>query len=354
MVNLLFCCIVLVFLIAIFIVFGKNYSSITKTKMDVFDQLGIGFFLYYGLFQLIALPCILMKQSLSLVSLLWAIVVIGMFVLGAFYMGKGLKKSRAKKERNYLSFVKENWAYLFPILLVCMQCHYAALSQYYGWDTAYYLGTINTSVYTDTMYIYNGTSGLIEKELELRYALSSFYMNSAVWCKWFKLDAILVQRYIVTAMGQLMTNLFVYLIGRRFWQSNWKIATFMSIQILLNFMFITTYSSAGFLLDRGYEAKAFCANLLVFATLYSAQRLWNDVRDKKAWIYLAVVLAATIPVSMSALLLIPALAVILLGMLLYEKKDTIVVKYGILCLIPNMVYVIVYFLYTQGWLVIQV
>jgi cytochrome bd-type quinol oxidase subunit 2 len=107
MISLLVCCIVLVFAIGIFYVFGKTYSSITKTKMDVFEQIGIGFFLYYGSFQMIALPCILMKQSLSLLSVLWAIIVIGMVVICACIIWKRRKITKVEKNKVSLSLIKQ-------------------------------------------------------------------------------------------------------------------------------------------------------------------------------------------------------------------------------------------------------
>lgn len=341
---------VLIIGLGFFYLFGQNYNFLIKKKSDIWTTLGMGFFVYYGMFQLVALPCIFTKQSLTLLTILWGIVIAIMIALGIFQLIKRPKNSTKLGERftEVKDFFWNEKMYFLVVALVLVQCFVAASSSYVGWDTAYYIGNINTTLYTDTMYIYNGTTGLPEWTMPIRYALSSFYMNTAVWCRYFGLEAILAQKYVMAIICQLMTNLFAYLVLRKLCSSKKKIAWTMCIYMVCNYMFSTTYSTAGFLLERGYEAKAFCANVLVLAVFYGYLNLRKNVKEKKKWIDFFTILAATIPVSMSGIVSIPVLAFVLLVLLFFEHPSFRVVRNGVICLIPNGIYLIIYLLHALG------
>ena len=368
---------ILLFALALFYIFGQLYNHFTKTRRDFITTLGLGFFLYYGVFQLIALPCIFTKSSFTLLSRIWMILVflvvlyfIFITIVKCLYSRKKAKRF-SSKERSSVSFLGIHWPLskdmlsqeniinillgLLMLFLIVRQCQYASLSSYIGWDTTYYIGTINTSLYTDTMYFYNGASGLPEKELPFRYALSSFYMNSAVWCDWFSIEAIPMQRYVITMVAQLITNTFAFLIAKSIWRTDIKkIFIFMIVNILCTFLFVADHTTAGFLLNRGYEAKAFCANILILATIYGVLELRDNVDNIRKWRNLFVILSATIAISMSAIVIIPVLAFTLLVMLFYHTRSLNVIKYGIICLTPNIMYALIYLLNEKGIFVIQV
>lgn len=336
----------------LFYLFGQNYHFLIKKKANILTTIGMGFFVYFGMFQLIALPCILLKQSLTLLTILWGVVIGLMFLLGVYQLMKRKKCSMKPVEylRKLINLFISEKAYILVVLLVIVQCLMAASSTYVGWDTAYYIGNINTTLYTDTMYIYNGTSGLPEGSMPFRYALSTFYMNTAVWCRYFDLEAIFVQKYVMTVIGQLLTCLFAYLVLQKLCLSKKKIAWGLCIYMMCNHMFSTTYSAAGFLMERGYEAKAFCANLLVLAIFYGYLNLRKDVTGKSSWIDFFTIMAATIPVSMSAIVAMPVQAVVLIALLFFEHPSFRVVRNGVICLIPNGIYLILYLLHAIGML----
>ena len=56
-------------------------------------------------------------------------------------------------------------------LLVLFCCWFAGTQQYVGFDTSYYIGTIDTTTMTDTMYVYNGESNVIEETLDIEQLL---------------------------------------------------------------------------------------------------------------------------------------------------------------------------------------
>ena len=353
---------ILLFALGLFYIFGQLYNHFTRTRRDFIPTLGLGFFLYYGAFQIIALPCIFTKSSFTLLSNIWAVLValivfyfLFITIVKCFYSKKKTKRITFNKELITPDYIINIILGIAVLYLVARQCQYAALSTYIGWDTTYYIGTINTTLYTDTMYFYNGASGILEKELPFRYALSSFYMNSAVWCDWLSIEALPMQRYVVTMIAQIITNTFAYMIARSIWRTDKrKIYTFMIVNVLCTFLFVADHTTAGFLLNRGYEAKAFCANILILGTIYGVLELRDDVENIRKWRNLFVILFASIPISMSAIIIVPVLAFTLLAMLFYHTRNLKVIKYGIICLIPNVMYALIYLLNEKGLFVIQV
>lgn len=352
--SMIQCIFIIIICMVLFYIFGQNMNAIFKVQNSTVATATVGFFVYYSLFQIIALPCIFLKASLSFLTLLWGIVILGMIVL---FVITTVVPVVAKKKNCYVlkkMSQKFSWFWIVAFALILLQCYVAAASSFWGWDTAYYIGTVNTSLYTDTMYLFNGTSGLRENTLNLRYVLSSFYMNSAVWCRMFHIEALLLQRYVMAVICQLITDAVVLLIGKTLWQSSRKQVILLCAYILFNFFFVTSYSSAGFLLERACEAKAFCANALVLAVFYAVLQLYKDVNKTYNWRVLFIIAFSSIPISMSAILIIPILIFVLLCTLYYEKRSFKIIKYGMICLIPNFIYILTYFLYTKDILVIEV
>lgn len=241
--------------------------------------------------------------------------------------------------------------------IVC-ECASAVLMQRnIGWDFAYYIGNMATSVSTDTMYLYDGSSGLLRSHLELRYALSSFYMNTAWISQMTGISALLLQKYVMGVLCVLLTNAVVYSFAMRvFGQDQKKAAILVTAAILLTIFWDVYDTSAQFLMLRSYEAKAYCANVVLPMVLYLLYRVWEDSADIGNWAELFLVALASVAVSMSSLVLVPALtAIMLLAHLFVERRwDAAVIRRGIYCMLPNICYLAVYFAHTAGWLVVEV
>ncbi len=226
-----------------------------------------------------------------------------------------------------------------------------------GWDFAYYIGNMTTSVATDTMYVYDGSSGLMRGHLELRYALSSFYMNTAWISQITGISALVLQKYVAGILCVLLTNAVVYSFAMEvFHQDLKKTAVLVTITIVLTIFWDVYDTAAQFLLLRNYEAKAYCANVVLPMTGYLLYRLWKNSRAIQNWAELFLVAFASVAVSMSSLVLVPALiGIMLLAQLFVERQwDGALVLKGIVCMMPNVCYLVVYLAFTRGWLVVEV
>lgn len=364
MAELYQCLMGLILLLFAFLMFGQAVDRIVQLNTNFLEKAVLGFFVYFGLFQLIALPMVLTKQPLHRLISVWLplVGVLAVFSIGLTVLSwsRGRKKAKqtgtgkVSQKRNTRERSTDLAMLLVTAVLTGGQVCFAALQKYIGWDTVFYIGTINDAVTTDTMYLHDGNTGLPVKSLSLRYALSTFYMHTAVICKKYNISPLLVQKYVIGTVCILLTSILLYLLGKSFWKKTWKACLFTDLVIVLTFFFQTIYTNAQFLLFRAYEAKAFCANVQMLAILYGMRLLWMEKERRKTWIYLFIVCAASVPISMSSILIVPLMVGIFLltRLLLYREWD--VIWKGALCLLPNIVYLILYFCGTKGWLVISV
>lgn len=330
-----------------FNVFGVAFCHVFRLKPRGYEIGLIGFFVYFGLFQIAALPLILLQRPFHELVVLWLVVAaavnIFVFLRGRAELGTLFQKVFAGMWRN------RGLLLVTVILLILFCCWFQGTQDYVGWDTTYYIGTVGTTVEMDSMYVYDSASGTIEKTLDFRYALSAFYMHSALLCKLTGLGAMLVQKYILGTLCILMHACTLIVLGIHLFPEEEKKALFMTgLVFLLHLGFQTNYTVSEFLLVRGYEAKGFCANVVIPAVFYAILCLWKDAKRREHWFLAFAICFSSVPVSMSSLVIVPAMmGIAILAEWLRERKWQILWR-AFLCVVPNGIYMVLYFLYTRG------
>lgn len=341
------CLFVLLLLGLEFVIFGVAACRLFRLSPRGYETGILGFFVYFGMFQIAALPLIFMRRPFHELVVLWlfiaAAVNIFALLLGRRELGSLLRQGFAGLWRN------RGILLMAVLLLVLFCCCFAALQQYLGWDTSYYVGTVDTTVRTDTMYAYDGASGAPVKSLNLRYAISSFYMHSALLCKLTGISGMVLHRYVIGILCILLHGGILFAIGRQLFADDEKKALFLvGLVFVLHLGFHTNYTVSDFLLVRGYEAKGFCANVVIPAVFYAMLCLWKDGQKREHWFLLFMVCFASVPVSMSALVIVPAMVIIaVLAEWLTGPRWAILWRAAV-CVLPNVAYMVLYFMYTRG------
>lgn len=348
------CSCVIIFFLYIFTVLGVMTSRIIKRSSTLSESLLIGFFAYFLLFQCVALPMVLLKQSVSLLCAIWVGMLIAMVVGSCVF----LIKSRLEYV-SYVSIRKKKKGdikcYFVVIAVVIIFSYLVIIQDYWEWDTAFYIGTINTSVKTNTMYLINGESGKPETLLPFRYALSCFYMNSAVFCRITGIEVVYFQKYVIAILCVVLSFIVVYAIGKILFHNNMKnVALFVILFAAINLILGTEYTTSQFLILRAYEAKAFCANVVMPTIFWLLMLLYNDLDHQGNWRLLFLVMLASVPVSMSSILLAPALIGIVILAQIIVDRNWKYLRMTLICMAPNIIYLIVYLLYTLKIFVIKV
>jgi len=354
---------ILLLSILVYDVLGRAFCIRCRLHPVGPEVICIGFFLYFAAFQVVAEVMVLTGQRLHVLGRTWLVMLVLLSGAAAVTVFRHEKRERTGRRRA-ASVVKIRPSGAVRMLLALMgaavlcECASAVLMQRnIGWDFAYYIGNMTTSVATDTMYVYDGSSGWMRSHLELRYALSSFYMNTAWISQMTGISALVLQKYTAGVLCVLLTNAVVYSFAMEvFHRDLKKTAVLVTATVVLTIFWDVYDTAAQFLMLRNYEAKAYCANVVMPMVCYLLYRIWKNSKDQRNWTELFLVAFASVAVSMSSLVLVPVLiGIMLLAHLAVERRwDAAAVRCGIFCMMPNVCYLLVYFASTRGWLVVEV
>lgn len=351
-----FCILALSFVV--YGILGKAVCIRYRMRPVLPEVFCIGFFLYFALFQVLAEFMIFTRQKLHVLGMVWLAILVLLLLLSSCMISKEKKRQSPAAATSVRPAKAVRLLMALMTAAVICECITAVLMQRnIGWDFAYYIGNMTTSVETDTMYLYDGNSGLLRETIELRYALSSFYMNTAWISRLTGISALLLQKYMAGVQCVLLANAIVYSFAMEvFRRDRKKSAVLVTLTILLT-LFWDVYDTAGqFLMLRGYEAKAYCASVVLPMILYLLYRIWKNERDMGTWAELFLAAFASVAVSMSSIVIVPVLiTIMLLAHLLVEKRrDMVLIGRTAVCLLPNICYLTVYFFYAIDWLVVEV
>lgn len=350
----------LIVMLGMYAIFGKLAAMLLKIRLGSGMCILLGTFVYHGVFQIVALPLILLKQPLSLLTGIWLTCLV-MIVLAYFFgvrMVPELGFAMPKKLQQP-TFIWE-----IMLLLVLIQGYYMITSEYMGWDTSFYVGTIETSVNRNSMYLFNGETGRKYARMPFRYALSSFYIHSAVWCQSLRIMGIHYAKIVQGGVLAVLSNLTIYEIGKFLFSAKRyenvvkkeKIADcaagMVMAVIIIHLFWDSIYSASDFLLQRALEAKAYCANLILPCIFLFLLMIWREQDDRTAWICLGAAAWSSVAISMSALMIVPVMIGIMILPLIRRKNLGKLIKCYVFCVWPNVLYLLLYLL--NQWKIIGI
>ena len=201
----------------VFFCAGSLLTRILKMKAEVTMELVLGY------------PMTLKWVKLSTFSYLW-MVIMAACVLAACLFAHKLWKGQL--DRIGETFRKHSLL-LLTAAAVILQCFLVAAYQDVTADATHYIGAVSTSVYTDTLARYSPLTGVIQRNFNLRYDLSAYPMNNAVWCVLLGIHPIVQSKVVMSVINMLMINLLIYQIGKSFFRGDEKKADLMVLFVCL-------------------------------------------------------------------------------------------------------------------------
>ena len=320
-----------------------------------------GFFLYYILFQLTAVPFALLHLSLKKLSFAWLAEVAAVMLCSAWVNRKLWAESFQGLFKRLFSFsgFLDTFLCWLPILLVFLQIGGTTIWETDFWDNAYYIGDVSMSVYTNTISSYDPLSGDLRQTVDIRHFFAMYNMQDAVVCYLTGIHPLVETKTIMGAVVMILANMIYYLIaGRLFSDTQGRekgkaVALFMFFAFCVNLFSYTMYTTSGFLFLRTYESKTILGNILVPGVIYLMLRLFENEKDRMNWILLFICGFAGCALSSSAMVLIPT-AVAAFGLVLAIRKRSFpVIGNCDLCVIPSRAVAACYLLSSMGILVIH-
>lgn len=355
MLEILFCVYMLLFYMIAYFSFGSLITVRMKNeKFSVTFTMMIGFFLYYGIFQVIAVPCTFLKLPLTWLAGLWLslVALVVVYVCGVatnrnilFQAFGGIRRQAAKQPF---------WT-LVPLLVFAAQAVFAVMWQTDYWDATYYIGDVSLSVYTNTIGLYDPLTGEMRSAFDIRHCFATYLAQDAVVCKAFGIHPLIEMKTVMGVVVTVINNLVTYNLARLFFKGNREHTGLMLIfTLLVNLFTYTAYTSSGFLLLRSYEGKAVLGSVIVPAVLYIAARLYQDEKSKTYWWLLFLLCQSSCAISSSSMTLIPVEVGALTLSLSFLKRDWRPFAKGLLCMTPCLLILLLYVASTLGLFVVRI
>ena len=198
--------------IAIYYVIGTAITERFKNriKRNVAFHIIIGFIVYQIIFQVCAIPFIWLKRSLTELTFVWTALITVIVIVAVVKARKRIPEDfcfvkKILKEHRLLMGI--------TIIAVLIVCWYATLNGELNDDSLYYIGVVNTTVTTDTMFQYNAYTGVAMPSHYFRRVLVTFEINAAVVCRIFGVHPIIIMRIFRGNLNVILTALTIALIG---------------------------------------------------------------------------------------------------------------------------------------------
>ncbi len=336
----LLCFGIILFYLMISYILGDLFLYIISSKeQSVTYRILLGFFCYFLLFQIIAIPLKLTLQPLSLLTRIWWILILAVLLLFSL-----LRRKSFPEQASYLKnlLTKQKWPLLTMVLLILIQL---ILVNYNGetyalWDQSYYIGDVSASVYTNTISQYDPYTGALLKKLNAEYLLETYQNHSAVLCQLLRIPPLIETRTAESSLMVILANLIYYQLGLELFGKNYrkKGVAFVFFLFFLNLFSFNLFTSAEFLFFRPFEGKTILACIILPMIFLLFLKIAGNHLERNHWLELFLVISASFGLNMSAIYMVPfELSICLIPLGLSKKSFSVWIRYA-LCLIPCILY----------------
>jgi len=273
--NLILPCVVLVILP---ILIGNTVSGIARLKIAVESSFVIGYFTIWAIFQLVAVPLVLMKQSfvtvVIVVSLIFTVLIIYGLV-NKFY-GLGLPKFVTTADKI---------AFIFMIVIVAAFLVVTAFMQHTDADDSRFIVNAVDIVRTNKMFLTNPATGLSlnvwEGEL-LKDVTSPWAVFIAYCAKITDVHPTIMAHTILQLILTLIMCIVYWMISQVFFAKDLVgRCIFVCLVIMLNvYGHYSVYSAHTFAITRIWQGKAVVASIGIPMLFLLSMWIYEDYKEK--------------------------------------------------------------------------
>lgn len=349
---------VIIFLYYLFsaFLFGSVFLKKIKIEFSLPLAMIVGRFLYFILFNVVALPMKLHFRPLSDLTIVWIVVITLSFIILWFYNLKYLRQ----KAKGIFGFVRKNFI-LSTGFLVLFLVQFIYISSQTAWvigvtDDMYYIGDVSTSVYTNTIQQYNYLTGMKNSHLVNAYLIPMYPIHSAVITQLTGLPPLIENKWALTASWILLTDCMYLLWGQVLFKSNRK--KIWGFMVAITWIFFCQRKAMGFfameMVYRTAEGKTLLVNLVVPFLYYLFTRIVFFNEKKQEWYILFIATIGSFCLVMSSMFILPfVLGSFYVCYILLGKKWRLIGP-AMLCFFPCVVVLGIYLLLQKGILAFPV
>lgn len=353
----------------IYLAFGSLLTRKKDAACPLLLSVVAGFFFYYFVFFFVCVPPMQYFRPLSMLTKIWVPIVAIVVGLSTLLNGKRW----IEWFKNAFSYIKKHpVTTALIVLLIGIQIVLVSCTYNFTLDAAYYVANVATSVETNMMNVYDPFTGAWQDHYEMRYFFATYSMQDSVVCQLTGIPALIWTKSVMAVTIILLTNIVYIMIARelliyrnakeekqnaedgkgKILSGEAGVVIMTALMLFVNLTFITIYTSALFLMTRTYEGKAIVGNLAIMTVFYLFIRMNDESIKVRPWLITFIVCFGAATISSSANMLLPVeLTVLFLPMIVRKKAWGMLPKY-VSCVIPGLVFSLVFVLYVKGYFVL--
>lgn len=318
----------------------KYMNSLQKTPAMTYV---CGWFVSFFVFELVAVPLILLEASFTMVVILYTSA-IGILLPVSLWYGRDAWKAYAgsiKGAKELPLVTKLGWAVFF--LIVLFQMLYAVFYEYYDGDDAYYIAAAVITNDFDSMYLRDAYTGYLYP-LDTRHAFSPVPVYQA-WLSRLSGVAPAVVAHSVLAPVWLLFMYCIYgQIGSRLLWNKKCYRPFFMILVSVWMMFgnISLYTSETFAMTRTWQGKGIMAGMVIPAMYLCFIHFVQEHVSQGIWLlFICVCLSAVFATSVSFMIVptVTAAAALFIGI---KKRSLRFALELFLCCMPCLMLALCY------------
>lgn len=283
-----------------------------KSRHTLINSYIYGWMLMLAVFEVLAVPLIFLKASLTELTISWGTVSVLLGMAG-LYCGRNFF-DEWKRARIQCNFQKGIF-----ILLCFVQIILVVILQHSDADDNYFIGIANTSLSTDTLLRYDAYTGMPAETFPLRYVFSPFPLFWACVSRITGIHPAILAHTIFPIILILLAYLIIYEISVELFNNTQKGLLFCNVMVALRlFGNYSIYTTSSFMLFRIWQGKAIVASIILPLLI-----LWfinEEKRGIKEFIMLLVIVLAGCGVSSMGIILQLLLLFAYGVVLLFRKK----------------------------------
>lgn len=308
-----------------------------------------GWFVSFSVFELVAIPFILLEKSFS--ALVWTYsVVIGLMLLFAawkyghcifdIWKNSSICNLLEKKSKN-------KWAVLgwiaFSLLLI-LQVYMAIFYEYYDGDDSYYLAVATIADKYDSMYLRDSYT-CYNYSLDIRHALAPIPVFQAWLARISGIHVTIIAHSVLSVIWLfLMYCVYGQIAKVLFENKEQYISMFMTlVEVWFIYGNVSISTVETFAMTRTWQGKGLLASTLIPALFLCLLFLYEKKISKGKWMLLVITILSCLLASTVSLMLVPTLMGLAALFIAWNKREWKTLCYMAVSCLPCAVIGAIYF-----------
>lgn len=295
-----------------------------------------GWFVSFSLFEVVAIPFILLEKSFTVLVFVYSAVLIAALII-SLWRGKDIFNAPEWKSNSIFSkeaSFAERIGWIAAGILIFLQMAAAVLLEYYDGDDAYYIATAVMTDTFDTMYLRDNYTGY-KYSLDIRHALSPTPIYQAWLSRISGIHPAVIAHSVLSAVWLFLMYLIYGQIANRLFPKKREYRPLFMIFIAIWFAFgnISLYTAETFAMTRTWQGKGLMAGIILPALFLCFMYLADDKPQPGTWaLFEMVIISAVFATSISFMLIPTVVGVASILIAIQKKKICAVWQVFVWCL----------------------